>query len=93
MVHERFSLQEANENIKKVAAILGDTYPGNLHDRKQFESVKDEMFDIVCGLNKTKERLTVVIDKGINSEGNYSWIDEHSRIHFIVFSAPLFLEI
>jgi hypothetical protein len=28
------------------------------------------MFGVVCGLHKTKERLTVVIDKGMNSEGN-----------------------
>jgi len=25
----------------------------------------DEMFGMICGLNKTKERLTVVIDKGM----------------------------
>jgi transposase len=58
-------------------------YPGNVHDSKQFEAIMDEMFGIVCGLDKTKERLTVVIDKGMNSEGNYAWIDEHSRIHFV----------
>ena len=58
-------------------------YPGNLHDSRRFEAVMDEMFGIICGLHKTKERLTVVIDKGMNSEGNYAWIDEHSRIHFI----------
>ena len=47
-------------------------YPGNLHDSKQFEAVMDEMFGIVCGLNKTKKCLTVVIDKEMNSEGNYN---------------------
>jgi transposase len=67
-------------------------YPGNLHDSKQFESIMDEMFGIVCGLNKTKERLTVVIDKGMNSEGNYSWIDEHSRIHFITTYSTYFAQ-
>lgn len=67
-------------------------YPGNLHDSKQFEAIMDEMFGIVCGLNKTKERLTVVIDKGMNSEGNYSWIDEHSRIHFITTYSTYFAQ-
>jgi transposase len=43
----------------------------------------DEMFGVVCGLNRTKERLTVVIDKGMNADGNYAWIDEQARIHFI----------
>ncbi len=65
-------------------------YPGNLHDSRQFEAVMDEMFGIVCGLDKTKERLTVVIDKGMNSEGNYTWIDEHSRIHFITAYSTYF---
>ena len=65
-------------------------YPGNLHDSRQFEAVMDEMFGIVCGLDKTKERLTVVIDKGMNSEGNYAWIDEHSRIHFITAYSTYF---
>lgn len=67
-------------------------YPGNLHDSKHFESVMDEMFGVVCGLNKTKERLTVVIDKGMNSEGNYTWIDDHARIHFITTYSTYFAQ-
>jgi transposase len=50
------------------------------------------MFGIVCGLNKTKERLTVVIDKGMNAEGNFAWIDEHSRIHFITTYSTYFAQ-
>lgn len=67
-------------------------YPGNLHDSKLFETVMDEMFGIVCGLHKTKERLTVVIDKGMNSEGNYAWIDEHSRVHFVTTYSTYFAQ-
>lgn len=67
-------------------------YPGNLHDSKHFESVMDEMFGVVCGLNQTKERLTVVIDKGMNSDGNYSWIDEHARIHFVTTYSTYFAD-
>lgn len=65
-------------------------YPGNLHDSKHFEAVMDEMFGVVCGLNNTKERLTVVIDKGMNAEGNFSWIDEHSRVHFVTTYSTYF---
>jgi len=65
-------------------------YPGNIHDSKHFEMIMDEMFGIVCGLNNTKERLTIVIDKGMNSEGNYTWIDEHSRVHFITTYSTYF---
>lgn len=67
-------------------------YPGNIHDSKHFEKVMDEMFGIVCGLNNTKERLTIVIDKGMNSEGNYTWIDEHSRVHFITTYSTYFAQ-
>ena len=65
-------------------------YPGNLHDSKQFEKVMDEMFGVACGLNKTKERLTVVFDKGMNAEKNFSWIDEHSRMHFVTTYSTYF---
>jgi len=67
-------------------------YPGNLHDSKQFAAVMDEMFGVVCSLNKTKERLTVVIDKGMNSAENFSSIDEHSRVHFVTTNATYFSE-
>ena len=67
-------------------------YPGNLHDSKHFEAVMDEMFGVVCGLNQTKERLTVVIDKGMNADGNYAWIDEHARIHFITTYSTYFAQ-
>ena len=65
-------------------------YPGNLHDSKQFAAIMDEMFGVVCSLNRTKERLTVVIDKGMNSEDNFSWIDEHSRVHFVTTYSTYF---
>jgi transposase len=65
-------------------------YPGNLHDSRQFAAVMDEMFGVVCGFDKTKERLTVVIAKGMNSDGNLAWIDEHSRIHFVTTYSTYF---
>jgi transposase len=67
-------------------------YPGNLYDSKHFATVMDEMFGMVCGLNKTKERLTVVIDKGMNADDNYAWIDDHSRIHFITTYSTYFAQ-
>ena len=67
-------------------------YPDNAHDSKQFEAIMDEMFGIVCGLHQTKERLTVVIDKGMNSESNYAWIDEHARIHFVTTYSTYFAQ-
>ena len=67
-------------------------YPGNVHDSKQFEKIMDEMFAIVCGFDNTKERLTVVIDKGMNSKDNFAWIDEHSRVHFVTTYSTYFAQ-
>jgi len=67
-------------------------YPGNIHDSKQFEAIMDEMFGVACDLNNTKERLTVVIDKGMNSEGNFTWIDGHSRVHFVTTYSTYFAQ-
>jgi len=68
------------------------TYPGNRHDSRLFEDLMDEMFGAVSGLNRTQERLTVVIDKGMNSEGNYTWIDDHENLHFITTYSTYFAE-
>lgn len=67
-------------------------YPGNVHDSKQFGELMDEMFGVVSGFAGTKERLTVVMDKGMNSEGNFRWIDEHSRVHFVTTYSTYFAE-
>lgn len=67
-------------------------YPGNQHDSKLFHAVMDEMFGVACGLNDTKQRLTVVIDKGMNAEENFNWIDDHSRLHFVTTYSPYFAQ-
>ena len=67
-------------------------YPGNLHDSRLFAQLMDEMFGVVLGLDQTKERLTVVIDKGMNSEGNYAYIDEHRQLHFITTYSTYFAQ-
>ena len=67
-------------------------YPGNLHDSRLFAAVLDEMFGAVAGLKQTKERLTVIIDKGMNSEGNYAWVDEHRQLHFITTYSTYFAQ-
>jgi transposase len=67
-------------------------YPGNMHDSRLFSVLMDEMFGVVCGLDMTKEKLTVIIDKGMNAEGNYAFIDEHARIHFVTTYSTYFAE-
>lgn len=50
------------------------------------------MFGGLCGFNTTKQRLTVVFDKGMNSEDNVAFIDDHTRIHFVTTYSTYFAE-
>ena len=56
-------------------------YAGNRHDSKLFLSVLD---DVVGAMRKQgKESLTIVFDKGMNSEDNMAVLDEREGVHFI----------
>lgn len=67
-------------------------YEGNTHDSKVFRRVIDELFGVMCGFNQTKQRLTVVFDKGMNSEKAIHAIDDNTRIHFITTYSTYFVE-
>jgi transposase len=67
-------------------------YSGNEHDSQVFNQIIDEMFGVLCGFNDTKQRLTVVFDKGMNSEDNVAFIDDHTRIHFVTTYSTYFAE-
>lgn len=67
-------------------------YPGNLHDSHYFEEVMDEMFAVATGIKDVDGPLTVVVDKGMNSEDNFAWIDQHDQLHFITTYSPFFAE-
>ncbi|PJA76490.1 transposase [bacterium CG_4_9_14_3_um_filter_65_15] len=68
------------------------TYPSNIHDSRLFAEVMQEMFGMVTQLERTKQRLTVVVDKGMNSEENFLWLDDHPRMHFVTTYSPHYLE-
>ncbi len=68
------------------------SYAGNCHDAKLFRQVIDELFGVMCGFNQTKQRLTVVFDKGMNSEAAIGVIDDQARIHFITSYSTYFAE-
>ena len=86
--------KEGRHNLRQVGLALlvargsrlplySKVYRGNLHNSRLFGEVMQEMFGVVEGLRQTKSRLTVVIDKGMNGEQNYAWIDDHLSVHFI----------
>jgi transposase len=67
-------------------------YPGNMHDSKLFSSIMEKMFKAALDLQQTKQRLTLVTDKGMNSEDSFIWIDEHPRMHFITTYSTAYVE-
>ena len=67
-------------------------YEGNTHDSVVFRRVIDELFGVMCEFNQTKQRLTVVFDKGMNSEEAIHAIDDHGRVHFITTYSTYFAE-
>ena len=67
-------------------------YPGNLHDSKLLHQVIDELFGVFMGFAGGERELTVVFDKGMNSEENIAMIDSRRQIHFITTYSTYFAE-
>jgi transposase len=67
-------------------------YPGNLHDSRLFRQVIDELFGVIMGFRQAERELTVVFDKGMNSEENISLIDGQRQIHFLTTYSTYFAE-
>lgn len=65
-------------------------YEGNRHDSKVFASILDEMLSSLR--EKGREDVTLVFDKGMNSEENFSIIDQHEGVHFITTYSPSYAE-
>lgn len=58
-------------------------FPGNTHDSKLFTSLIQELFELMKQFGRTKEKLTIVFDKGMNSETNMALLDDDLTVHFI----------
>lgn len=68
------------------------TYPGNMHDSKLFYKILDEIFGVLAGFTDSEKKLTVVFDKGMNSNENISYIDDRQHIHFLTTYSPYYAE-
>jgi transposase len=65
-------------------------YEGNCHDSKLFGSVVDS---VITGMQQAVSKrcgLTIVFDKGMNSDDNIMAIDENPDINFITCYSPYF---
>jgi transposase len=62
-----------------------DVYEGNRHDSKEFGKIIDKFFQVFAFADRKphKEGLTLVFDKGNNSEDNFSKFLEGAEYHFV----------
>ncbi len=67
-------------------------YDGNRHDSKEFNKILSEMTSRMKELSGDDRELTLVFDKGMNSEDNISFIDAAPRVHFITTYSPYYAQ-
>jgi len=67
-------------------------YEGNCHDSKLFTQILEEMHSTVKELGGEDKELTLVFDKGMNSEVNIENIDARENLHFITSYSPYFVQ-
>ncbi len=67
-------------------------YKGNRHDSKVFLDVVDDLFSVMRKETSGDTSLTIVFDKGMNSEDNIAAIDARENVHFITTYSTYFGE-
>jgi len=67
-------------------------YEGNKHDSKVFLQIMEDMFMTMRKSAGSDGTLTVIFDKGMNSEENIGAIDAREDINFITTYSPYFAE-
>jgi transposase len=65
-------------------------YEGNRHDSKEFHKILLEMTSRVRESSGEDRELTLVFDKGMNSDDNICLIDATPRVHFITTYSPYY---
>ncbi|WP_319548629.1 IS1634 family transposase [Desulfogranum marinum] len=67
-------------------------YKGNCHDSKVFLDVAGDLFSVMRKETADDTSLTIVFDKGMNSEENIAAIDAKENVHFITTYSTYFGE-
>jgi transposase len=67
--------------------LLHHTYAGNQHDSVTFHSVAEQLFARCRSFSQEVEKITLVFDKGNNSEANLRLIDQ-GPVHFVGSLVP-----
>jgi transposase len=58
-------------------------YEGNRHDSKLFSRIMEQVLSVMKRASGENAELTIVFDKGMNSEDNVAAIDAADSVHFI----------
>jgi transposase len=67
-------------------------YEGNRHDSKVFNAIMTQVLSAMRNATQSKGELTIVFDKGMNSERNIAEIDSQPGVHFITTYSPSFAD-
>jgi transposase len=65
-------------------------YPGNQHDSRFFQDHLDAILGHMQAVSPAPPTLTLVFDKGMNSEATFTRLDEVAQVHFITSYSPHF---
>jgi transposase len=71
-----FGIAQSNENIP----LIHETYPGNVHDAKLFPEIIDKIVDRLRNLKINTTDMTLVFDKGNNSDDNINKALENMHV-------------
>jgi transposase len=71
-----FGIAQSDENIP----LIHETYPGNVHDAKLFPEIIDKLVDRLKNLKINTTDMTVVFDKGNNSDDNINKALENMHV-------------
>jgi transposase len=71
-----FGIAQSDENIP----LIHETYPGNVHDAKLFPEIIDKLVDRLRNLKINTTDMTVVFDKGNNSDDNINKALENMHV-------------
>lgn len=71
-----FGIAESDENIP----LMHETYPGNVSDAKIFPEIIEKIIERLNNLDIVTENMTLVFDKGNNSEYNINKVLENMHV-------------
>jgi transposase len=65
-------------------------YPGNQHDSRFFDTHLDQILEKLEAMGRPEQSVTLIFDKGMNSEGTLERVDAVPNLHFITSYSPYF---